>query len=112
MNALTVRKKSKTVLCAVVGTASVLCVETVLSAAVGTASVLCVETVLFAAVGTASVLCVETVLCAAVGTASHRHVSEACTVYGDRTVCSCRHSKSSTCVRSMYCVWRPYCVQL
>ena len=29
-----------------------------------------------------------------------------------RTVCSCRHSKSSEWVRSMYCVWRPYCVQL
>jgi len=37
---------------------------------------------------------------------------EVCTVYGDRTVCSCRHSKSSAWVRSMYCVWRPYCVQL
>ena len=37
---------------------------------------------------------------------------EACTVYGDRTVCSCRHSKSSAWVRSMYCEWRPYHVQL
>ena len=39
---------------------------------------------------------IETVLCAAVGTASHQHVLEACTVYGDPTVCSCRHSKSSS----------------
>ena len=44
--------------------------------------------------------------------ASHQHGSEACTVYADRTVCSCRHSKSSAWVRSMYCVCRPYCVQL
>ena len=73
-----------------------------------------------AAVGTAShqhgleacTLCMETVLCAAVGTARHRHWLEVCTVYGDRTVCSCRHSKASALVRSMYCVWRPYCVQL
>jgi hypothetical protein len=27
-------------------------------------------------------------------------------------LCSCRHSKSSAWVRSMYCVWRHYCVQL
>ena len=47
-----------------------------------------------------------------VGTASHQHKLEAFTVYGDCTVCSCRHSKSSAWVRSMYCVWRPYCVQL
>ena len=40
---------------------------------------------------------IKTVLCAAVGTASHQHGLEACTVYGDRTVCSCRHSKSSAC---------------
>jgi len=33
-------------------------------------------------------------------------------VYGDRTVCSCRHSKLSLWVTSLYCVWRPYCVQL
>jgi len=71
------------------------------------------ETVLCAAVGTAShqhglahALCMETVLCAAVGTASHQHGLEACTVYGDRTVCSCRHSKSSALVRSMCCVWQ------
>jgi len=54
----------------------------------------------------------ETVLCAAVGTASHQHGLEVCTVYGDHTVCSCRHSKSSAWARSMYCVWRLYCVQL
>jgi hypothetical protein len=30
----------------------------------------------------------------------------------DRAASSCRHSKSSAWVRSMYCVWRPYCVQL
>ena len=52
----------------------------------------------------------ETLLCAAIGTESHQRGLEACTVYGDRTVCSCRHSKLSACVRSMYCVWRPYCV--
>ena len=46
----------------------------------------------------------ETVLCAAVGTARHQYVLETCTVYGDCTVCSCRHSKISACVRSMYCV--------
>ena len=78
---------------------------------------------------------IKTILCAAVGTASHQHGLEAntvyadrtvcscryskssagleaCTVYADRTVCSCRHSKSSAWVRSMYCVCRPYCVQL
>jgi hypothetical protein len=74
-----------------------------------------IKTLLCAAVGTAShqhVLCMETLLCAAVGTASHQHVLEACTVCGNPTVCSCRHSKSSACVRSMYCVYRPYCVQL
>ena len=49
---------------------------------------------------------IRTVLCAAVGTASWL---AACTVYGDRTVCSCRYSKL---VSSMYCVWRPHCVQL
>ena len=43
-------------------------------------------------------LCMENVLCAAVGTASHQHGLEACTVYGDCTVCSCRHSKSSAWV--------------
>ena len=57
-------------------------------------------------------LCVERLLCAAICTASHQHVLEACTVCGDPTVCSCRHSKPSACVRSMYCLWRPYCVQL
>ena len=35
----------------------------------------------------------EVLLCAAVGTASHQHGLEACTVCGDPTVCSCRHSK-------------------
>ena len=54
----------------------------------------------------------DTLLCAAVGTARHQHWVEACTVYGDPTVCSYRHSKPSARVRSMYCVWRPYCVQL
>jgi hypothetical protein len=49
-------------------------------------------------------LCIETLLCASVGTASHQHRLEACTVYGDITVCSCRHSKSSVCVRRLYCV--------
>ena len=62
--------------------------------------------------GQKHVLCVETVLCAAVGTASHQHGLEACTVCGDRTVRSCRHSKLSAWVRSMYWSWRPYCVQL
>jgi hypothetical protein len=38
----------------------------------------------------------DTLLCAAVGTASHQHGLEVCTVYRDRTVCSCRHSKSFT----------------
>ena len=81
-------------------------------AAVGTASykhILCMETVVCEAVGTASykhVLCMETVVCAAVGTASHHHGLEACTVCGDCTVCSCRYSKLSAWVRSMYCVWR------
>ena len=75
-------------------------------------------------------------LCAAVGIASHQHRLEACTVFGDPTVCSCRHrksyqhgfesctvygdptvcscshSKTSAWVSSMYCVWRHYCVQL
>jgi len=50
--------------------------------------------------------------CATVGTASHQHGLEACTVYGDHTVCRCRHRKSSAWVRSMYCVCRHYCVQL
>jgi len=53
----------------------------------------------------------ETVLCAAVGTASHQHWLEACTVYVDRTVCSCRHSKSSAWVRSICYVWRIGCSQ-
>jgi len=43
-------------------------------------------------------------MCAAVGTASHQHGLEACTVYGDRTVCSCRHSKTPAPT-----VFRPYC---
>jgi len=55
---------------------------------------------------------IETLLCAAVGTASHQLGLEACTVCGEHTVCSCRHSKSSAWVRSMHCVWRTYCVQL
>jgi hypothetical protein len=38
----------------------------------------------------------ETILCAAVGTESYQHELEACTVYGDHTVCSCRHNKSSS----------------
>jgi hypothetical protein len=61
------------------------------------------RTELCAAVGTASdqdglaaCTCVETVLCVAVGTASDQQGLEVCTGYGDRTVCSCRHSKSST----------------
>ena len=62
--------------------------------------------------GQKHVLCMETLLCAAVNTASHQHGLEACAVYGEPTVCSCRHSKSSAWVRSMYCVWRLYCVQL
>ena len=55
---------------------------------------------------------IRTVLCAAVGTARHGRGLEASTVYGDRSVCSCRHSKTWARVRSMYCVWRAYCVQL
>jgi len=39
----------------------------------------------------------QTVLCAAVGTARHQHGLEICTVYADRTVWSCRHSKTSAC---------------
>jgi hypothetical protein len=38
---------------------------------------------------------IETVLCAAVGKARHQNGLAVCTVYADRTVCSCRHSKSS-----------------
>ena len=67
-----------------------------------------INTQLCPAVGTAShqhgleaLLCMETLLCPAVGTASHQHGLEACTVYGDHTVCSCRHSKSSAWVRSI-----------
>jgi len=41
----------------------------------------------------------ETTLCAAVGTASDQHGLEACTVYGDDTMCSCRHSKRPAWVR-------------
>ena len=58
------------------------------------------------------VLCMETLLCAAVGTASYQNRLKACTAYGDPAVCSCRHKKLSVQVRSMYCLWRPYCVQL
>jgi hypothetical protein len=38
---------------------------------------------------------IKTLQCAAVGTASDQHELEACSVYGDPTVCSCRHSKLS-----------------
>jgi len=62
--------------------------------------------------GQQHVLRMETLLYAAVGTASDQHGSAACTAYGDPTVCSCRHSKWSAWVSSMYCVWRPYCLQL
>ena len=58
--------------------------------------------------GQKNVLCIETLLCVTVGTASHQLVL-ACTVYGDTTVCSCGHSKSSAWVRRMCCAWRPYC---
>ena len=54
------------------------------------------------------VLYMETIVCA-VSTARHQHVSEACTVCGDHTVCSCRHSKTSAWVKSMYCIWRLLC---
>ena len=63
-------------------------------------------------IGQKNVLCMENVLCAAVGTARHRHWLEACTVYGDRTVCSCRYSTTSALVSNMFCVCKPYCVQL
>jgi hypothetical protein len=43
-------------------------------------------------------------VCVAVGTASQQHESEAGTVYENPTVCSCRLSKSSAWVGSMYCV--------
>jgi hypothetical protein len=49
---------------------------------------------------------------AAVGAESYKHGLEASTVYGDYTVCSCRHSKTSAWARSMHCVRRPYSVQL
>jgi len=45
------------------------------------------------------VLCLETVLRAAVGMASCQLDLEAGTVFGDCTVCSCRHSKLSPWVR-------------
>ena len=54
----------------------------------------------------------ETLLCAAVDTESCQHGLEACTVYGDTAVCSFRQRKLSAWVRSVYCVWRHYCVQL
>jgi len=54
----------------------------------------------------------ETLLWAAVGTASLQHWWQAGSVYGDCTVGSCRHSKSSAWVTSRYGVWWPYCVQL
>ena len=65
-----------------------------------------------------------TVLCTAVGTAGHQHGLEACTVYGDRTVCSCRHSRSSAWVRKIVvsgvpgvhqnvtCSTKPVCTKL
>ena len=51
-------------------------------------------------------------LCEAVGTATHQHGLEECNVYGDPTVCRYKHSNSSAWVRSMYCIWRPYSVQI
>ena len=57
-------------------------------------------------------MCQKQVLCAAVGTGRYQHGLEVCTAYGDRTLCTCRHSKTSAWVRSMYCVCRPYCVQM
>jgi len=47
------------------------------------------------------VLCVENVLCAAVGTARHQHWLEVCVVYGDPTVCCCKHIKPSEWIRSV-----------
>jgi len=62
--------------------------------------------------GQQHVLHMETLQRTAVGTASDQHGSAACSVYGDLTVCSCRHSKTSARVSGRYCVWRPYSVQL
>ena len=53
---------------------------------------------------------IENLLCAAVGIAGDQYGFEACTVCGDTSVCSCRHSKTSIWVRSMYCVWTHFCV--
>jgi len=47
---------------------------------------------------------IETLLSEAVTTARHQNGLEACTVYADPTVCSCRHSNSSAWARSKYCV--------
>jgi hypothetical protein len=41
----------------------------------------------------------------------NRHATEACAVYADCTVCSCRHSKSSAWVRNMYYVCVCVCVR-
>jgi len=54
----------------------------------------------------------ETVLCAAVGTARHQHWLEACTVYGDCTVCSCRHSKTSAWAEKWQSCTKPTCIKL
>jgi hypothetical protein len=35
----------------------------------------------------------ETLLCAAVGTAGRKHGLATCNVYGDPTVCNCRHGR-------------------
>jgi hypothetical protein len=43
--------------------------------------------------GLQCVLCMENVLCAAVGTASDQHGLEACALFGECTVCSCRYSE-------------------
>jgi len=47
---------------------------------------------------------IETLLCAAVGTASQQQRLQACPVYRDPTVCSCRHSKSAASVNTIYSV--------
>jgi len=39
------------------------------------------------------ILFMETVLCAAVGTAIRQHGVEACTLYVEHIVCSCRHKR-------------------
>ena len=62
--------------------------------------------------GQKHVLCVQTVLCAAVGTARYQHGSEACTVYADRTVCSCRHSKTLAWAEKWQSFTNPTCTKL